>query len=172
MKSCRQLDVGGAVVGRVALANIGVDDEQRRGALAGPCVIHHHRFVLRIVRRRQYPHSLSKGARCNDNLINGHSGNHSDAGTGDAPAENVCPHRVDVVIGLQRYVLVQSVRRDHQEEDGSDEFPADPPVNTGSESRHLFDIATEAIDTVDPGNGDRFEKNGDQYGVLGREPFQ
>ena len=26
--------------------------------------------------------------------------------------------------------------------------------------------------TVDPGNGDRFEKNGDQNRVLGRETFQ
>jgi len=35
----------------------------------------------------------------------------------------------------------------YQEEDGSDEFPADPPVDTGSKSSHLFDIVTEAVDT-------------------------
>lgn len=35
----------------------------------------------------------------------------------------------------------------YQEEDGSNDFPADLPVNTGSESRHVSDVATDAIDT-------------------------
>ena len=55
---------------------------------------------------------LTESSRCDEDLVNGDGWYHGDAGTGNAPAEDVGPRRIDVAVVFERLVVPQPVADD------------------------------------------------------------
>lgn len=89
--------------------------------------------------------NLSERARCDDQFVERYQWNHDHRRACDAPAKNVCPRWIDVVLVAERFVPDQTVDDDEQQEKRGHEFPADAPVDARSETDHVFDVLAEAL---------------------------
>ena len=78
---------------------------------------------------------LRKCARSDDNLINGHSRNHGNARTGDAPTQNVSPVGINVTFVFQWFIIPQTVEYD-------DLYWLFPLWNAGKEKWELLHFLT------------------------------
>lgn len=80
------------------------------------------------------------------------------------------------VTGHPTYIYVCNIlrktRRAYHEKYRSDEFPADPPINSRWEPDHIFNIRAESVCPIDPADGDSFCQNCEQHWVAGRVTIQ
>ena len=55
---------------------------------------------------------LTESSRCDEDLVNGDGWYHGDAGTGNAPPEDVGPRWIDVAVVFERLVVPQPIADD------------------------------------------------------------
>lgn len=142
---------------------------QRHGNLGGYSV---HSELLIAPRCCQCSQALPQSAGCYDQLVNRHSGNHYDRRAGYAPAQRIGPARIDIVAIGKRLVAQQPVDRDEEQEQRCHEAPANLPISARRKANHIAYIIAETFRAIDPGDGNRLEKHGHQYGVAGSITIQ
>lgn len=79
-------------------------------------------------------------------------------------SQRLRPARV-LKVRIEHVVVAQEGEdADDEQEHGTNVLPTEPPENTGTMAKHLFDVVGEVVDAVEPEDTCRFDKDHKQDG--------